>query len=174
MISKVSLAPEKNFGFVILTNKITFLPSALKQYIYDLFFEKNVQDYSARYKAFYDKREEKKQKDREEREAAQIADTKPSFTLEKYTGKYHDEMYGDAEVSIKDGELFLRFLPAESFRGKLNHWQFDTFSIDWDNEFLTRGYVEFEMNTKGEIIGMTIDVPNFPDFLFDELDFKKE
>jgi hypothetical protein len=47
------------------------------------------------------------------------------------------------------------------------------FTIDWKDDFLTRGYVKFDMDFKGEISKMTFEVPNSPDFIFTELSFEK-
>jgi hypothetical protein len=82
-------------------------------------------------------------------------------------------MYGKAEVSLKDGKLFLQFLPTPTFRGELNHYQYDMFYIDWEDEFLTRGWVKFDMNFNSDIRKMTFEVPNSPDFIFTELLFEK-
>lgn len=82
-------------------------------------------------------------------------------------------MYGKAEVSLKDGKLFLQFLPSPTFRGELKHYHYDTFYIDWEDEFLTRGWVKFDMNFNAEVTKFTIEVPNSPDFIFTELLFEK-
>ena len=38
---------------------------------------------------------------------------------------------------------------------------------------MTRGYIKFDMNFKGEVKQMTFEVPNSPDFIFTELLFEK-
>ncbi len=174
MISTVVLIPEENFGFAILSNMETGMVSAIRDYIIDLFTGIEPKDYN---KIMLDKWKERLQKFEDElkrREEVRVKNTSPSLPLEKYCGKYEDKMYGEAEVSLKDGKLFLQFIPTPTFRGVLNHYHYDTFFIDWEDEFLTRGCVKFDMDFEGNVKQFSLEVPNSPDFIFTELLFEKK
>jgi len=173
MISDVSLIPEDNLGLVILSNAETGMVTAIRNYILEIFINKEPRDWNKTMLEAWQKRNEGFEKENKRREDVRIKDTKPSFDLDKYCGTYEDTMYGKAKVSIHDGKLFLEFLPTPTFKGKLNHYHFDTFYIDWEDDFLTRGWLKFEMNFNGEIKRFTIEVPNSPDFVFTELSFEK-
>jgi len=173
MISDVSLIPEENFGLVILSNAETGMVTAIRNYIMESFFLNEPKDWNKMMLDNWKKRIENFEKENKRREDVRVKDTKPSLPLEKYCGVYEDKMYGKAEVSLKDGNLFLQFLPSPTMKGELKHYHFDTFYIDWEDEFLTRGWVKFEMDFNANIKQFTIEVPNSPDFVFTELLFEK-
>ncbi len=173
MISDVTLVPEENFGFVILSNYETGMVSAVRSYIIDIMTDVEPKDYLKLSKEGWTKRLERFDNEFKRREEIRNKDSKPSLPLEKYCGIYEDKMYGKAEVSLKDDKLFLQFLPTPTFNGILNHYQYDMFYIDWQDEFLTRGWLKFEMDFNGNPNKITFEVPNSPDFIFTELLFEK-
>ncbi len=174
MISEVTMIPEEKFGFVVLTNSINSLPSALADYILDRYFKSPVTDWSQKYlDSFLEY--QKSKKDREnELKANRVKGTKPSLNLEEYAGTYGGEMYGDAEVVFEKGELKINFLPTPLFKGTLTHWHYDIFRIKLtDVPSLPEGTVQFIIGTDGKVEEMKIVIPN-PDFYFTELEFKKK
>ncbi|MCF8261633.1 MAG: serine hydrolase [Melioribacteraceae bacterium] len=176
IITTVTLIPEENFGIVILSNKITYLVSALKNYIIDLYFEEgNPKDFSAQYLPFYERSQKRIADSDAKMDSMRVEGTSPSYPLEKFTGTFTDEMYGDATISLNDDQLFIQFVPTQSLKGKMSHWHFNTFLLEWEDAFHkpTRGFVRFEMNSLGEIYRMIIDTPHTPDFHFHEFDFRK-
>ncbi len=174
MISDITIVPEEKFGFVLLSNLEVGMVAAIRSYIFDLFTGVEPKDYNKTILENFAKRLDGYKKEYERREEVRVKDTNPSLPLEKYCGTYEDKMYGKAEVSLKDGQLFMQFLPSPTFRGELKHYHFDTFTIDWEDEFLTRGWVKFDMNFNAEITKFTVEVPNSPDFIFTELLFEKK
>jgi hypothetical protein len=173
MISNVTLVPEENFGFVLFSNLEVGMVSAVNNYIFDIMTNIEPKDYEKIILDGFAKREEAYDKELKRREETRSKDSKPSLPLEKYCGTYEDKMYGCAEVSLKNGNLYLQFLPSPTFSGELRHYQYDQFSIDWKDEFLTMGFVKFDMDFKSDIKKMTFEVPNSPDFIFTELLFEK-
>ncbi len=174
MISQTVLIPELNCGFVILTNSLSMMYSAvmnqLMDYVIDDKIDGSWSDYYLKIKALiadYDK------KDQAEWKNSRIPDTKPSFANEEYTGIYRSDIYGDVEVSIKSGKLYLKMLHTDIYQGKLNHWHYDTFSVKFEKApSLPAGTVSFIADKYGKIIEMKIDIPN-PDFDFTELKLYK-
>ncbi|MFZ6032421.1 MAG: serine hydrolase [Melioribacter sp.] len=174
MISTVALIPEENVGFAVLSNMETGMVSAIRDYIVDLFTGAEPKDYNKIMIEKWNERLQKYEDELKRREEVRVKNTSPSLPLEKYCGKYEDKMYGEAEVSMKDGKLFLQFIPTPTFRGVLNHYHYDTFFIDWKDEFLTRGWIKFDMDFEGNVKRFTLEVPNSPDFIFTELLFEKK
>ncbi len=173
MISDVTIVPEENFGFVILSNYESGMVNSVRNYILDIMTNAEPQDYEKRTHEAWAKRIEKFDDEMKRREDVRAKDTEPSMPREKYCGVYEDKMYGKAEVTLKDDELFLQFLPSPTFCGELHHYQYDTFYIDWKDDFLTRGFVKFDMDFNGEPNKFSLEVPNSPDFIFTELLFEK-
>lgn len=174
MISKVALVPEEQLGFVILTNNINYLPSALMYYLIDRFVDAENKDWSGiylKFKQYSENAEKERIKTMNEQRAE---NTLPSLALEKYTGIYGGEMYGDAEVKLENGNLVVGFLPTPMYIGDLEHWHYDIFTIELRNvPSLPKGTVQFIIGVDGEVEEMRIDIPN-PDFYFTELEFKKK
>ena len=173
MISDVTVVPEENFGFVILSNYESGMVNAIRNFIIDVMTGVEPEDYEGRMLDAWARRIERFNSELERREEIRVNDSKPSMPLEKYCGTFEDKMYGNAEVSLKDGELYLQFLPTPTFKGTLHHYQYNTFYIDWEDEFLTRGFVKFDMDFKGNPDKISFEVPNSPDLIFTELSFER-
>ncbi|MEA2041597.1 MAG: serine hydrolase [Bacteroidota bacterium] len=173
MISKTVLLPEADFGFVILTNSINYLPSALSYYILDLQAGAESKDWSSLYHNFYKRNHDREIKAAQKSEAERNKNSKPSLSLKAFVGIYSSELYGDAEVKLEGENLVVDLLPAPLFIGDLSHWQYNTFKIVLrDRPNLPSGTVNFILDANGEPEEMRIDIPN-PDFDFTELEFFK-
>jgi len=171
--SKVVFVPEDSLGYVILANQISGIVGALDRKILDFFLSDSETDWAQLYLDYIHKTEARKEKADSILLASRIPETKASLALENYTGLYIDEMYGEAEVKIKAGELFVTLLPTrELFHSTMKHWHFDTFRIEFNDPFLPPGFITFEIDGKGKPTGFSIDLKN-PDFHFYKLKFKK-
>lgn len=176
IISYTAFVPEANIGFVILTNKLSSLYLPMIYTILDAYLApegNKPKDWST----FFLEREKKnkvnEEQQKNEKEKLRALNTNPSAELNKYTGTYKSELYGDATVELHDGKLYLQFVPTPLYHGRLDHWHYDTFTIKFpDDPTLPQGTVNFVLNANGEVEQMRIDIPN-PDFDFTELEFKK-
>lgn len=174
MISKVMLMPEDGFGFVILTNSINWLPSALSYRILDMYLGKKTQDYAKLYYDYKVQQDARKAKKYENEKAARNKESKPTHTLSDFVGTYSGDLYGDATVSLKDGKLVVDLLPAPDLIGDLTHWEFNTFEIELRHTpLLPKGKVNFIIGVDGKVEEMRVRIPN-PDFWFYELEFKRK
>ncbi len=175
MISKVAMIPEENFGLVILTNDINYLPSALTYHIFDMYFGNENTDWSGKYLEYYQRKQKKEANIDETLEEERIKNTKPSFALKNYIGIYTDKTYGSLEIAEENGKLVLNYLPTKGgLMGDLKHYHFDVFTIKLRNKpALPTGTVQFFMDEKGSVKSLKVNIPN-PDFYFDEFDFIKE
>lgn len=171
--SKVAFVPEDSLGYVILANQITGLVGALDRKILDFFLTDADKDWAKLYLDYEKKQEVKKEEATKTREEARIKNTKPSLALEKYTGIYQDKMYGQAKVEMREGQLFITLLPtAALFHSSMEHWQYDTFRIQFNDPYLPEGFITFSFDSNANITGFKIDLEN-PDFHFYKLDFAK-
>lgn len=175
MVSQVGLMPEENLGVVILTNSETALASLLMNKVFDVFLGVQARDWSAQMLALTLQAREADRAEETRIEEARARGTKPSLPLEKYAGSYTGEMYGEAKITLENGKLVLRLVPAPNFVGDLEHWENDTFRIKWRASIsypFPKGFVRFTLGAQGQPDEMKIDVPN-PDFDFKELEFKR-
>ena len=171
--SRVVFVPEENLGYVILANELSLLIPALEKDLLDFHLNDSLgwADKYFPYKKMQKDRESKKWEELEENRAE---NTRPSQSLESYTGIFEDKMYGKAEIRIEGEQLYLMMLPtADLLQGKMSHWHFDTFRIKVKDPFLPEGFVSFQIDETGDVEGFTINIEN-PDFHFYKLDFKKQ
>jgi len=162
MSALVAFIPEEKLGLVILTNlNGSDLRTALKLRVFDAFLGGEAKDWSAVHlktmKGFEAQGKAAEKKQNEER----VKDTKPSLALDKYTGTYQDEMYGDVKVAQEEnGKLVARYGPA--FTGDLEHWHYDTFQATWRDRTLGKGLITFTLNAQGKVEALKIQ--NLTDF----------
>ena len=181
MKSRVTLVPEENLGFVILTNGQAHVDRGLSYRMLDAYLGRIGGEEEEDWSAKYLKREKKRLKRRadalSELQASKVAGTKMSLSMEGYTGSYEDQMYGDVSIAIEEGgQLIIRFLPNPDLVGYLTHFHYDVFEIQWQREFawFDEGLVEFAVDPTGNrVTEMKIDVPN-EDLWFHELHFSKK
>lgn len=174
MISRVALVPEENFGLVILTNNINGLSSYLMYEILDRYFGKEGKDWAAYGLERSKKYEEYEKQMAKEEEKSRKLNTKPSLDISEYTGTYSGNVYGSIEIKEINGELKAYFEHTPLFEGDMEHWHFDTFTIELKKvPSLPKGKVQFILDENAKVKKLVVDIPN-PDFDFTELDFKKE
>ncbi len=184
MISKTVLVPERNLGFVILTNNNNSLPSCMTYEILDAFlmeYDKKgkaiggKEDWVSLFEGFKQDEQVAAKKAAADDEAKRAQDTKMSLPLAAYCGIYSSEMYGDVIITLDDnpitpfGGLKINFEPTALFKGQLTHWHYDTFELSWSTQMmLPKGKANFVIGLEGEAEELRIVVDN-PDFDFTEL-----
>jgi len=177
MISQSAIMPSENLGVVILTNSESSAALALRNKVLDIFTgtEEN-RDWSTEYLKIAAERKAKQQEIYKKAETHRAINTKPSLALSEYQGIYSSQMYGDVQITLENGKLVMKFVPAPNFVADLEHWHYDTFSIKWRdtvNYNFPRGWITFVLNRDGKPDEIKIDQPN-DDFWFYELELKRK
>lgn len=173
MISYTCLVPDENLGFVILTNKNSSLYYPLVYQTLDVLLGDPDKDWSAFILDLNKQREKAPAGDKEPTPAEKYANTSPTLPLQEYTGTYSGQLYGDANVYLRNDTLMVQLVPSPDFLGTLRHLYFDTFEITFTKfPSLPSGTVQFVPDAQANIHELKIDVPN-PDFDFTELEFIK-
>jgi len=174
MSSQITLVPAEKLGIVILTNSESDLMAALSYRLLDEFLDGGPRtDWVAAFvRAAQLDRAQADSTVRANR-AARDSLSKPSLPQERYAGRYRDELYGDAGITLEEGRLVLRFSRSPAFVGELEHWQYDTFIARWRTAHLEDAYVAFSLNPDGSIdrFRMTAVSP-VADFSFDYQDLE--
>jgi CubicO group peptidase (beta-lactamase class C family) len=175
MISQTVLIPELDWGFVVLTNSLSMMYSAIMNQMLDYLIEgKMDQTWSDYYLDVKEWVDDYHAEENLEWKKARVADTKPSFETEAYCGTYGSDVYGDVTIEIVKGKLYLKMMHTEIYQSELTHWHYDTFTIKFDAApSLPSGTVSFVADKYGKISEMVIEIPN-PDFDFTELKLYKQ
>lgn len=175
MYSRVVMVPEENLAAVILSNSMTGIATALSNRILDEYLGAPERDWSSELlkldqegrQRFYDRIEEAVK--------PKASGTTPSLPLERYAGTYGGPFYGDATVTMEEGALVLRLLPAAELVADLTHLHHDTFRLDWRQEFawFGPGTAHFVLNAEGQPAELKLDVPN-EDLWFHEIELRRK
>src|SRR6266540_95447 len=115
MTSQITLVPAERLGIVVLTNGESNLMTALTYRLLDAFVGARPTDWVAAYV-------QAAQLDRARADsilgaarAARDSLSRPSLPLERYAGRYRDDLYGDAGITLESGKLALRFSRSPAF-----------------------------------------------------------
>jgi hypothetical protein len=175
MFSHVTIVPEEQLGFVILTNADGSLSSALSYVILDAYLGGDGRDWSRLFLERSRRQADQTRQAREKVEQARLPGTKPTLALDRYAGRYVSTMYGDAEVTLDNGSLVLRLLPNPDMVADLSHWHVDTFALKWRRAFpwFGSGRAQFVLDADAKVTELKLDVPN-EDFWFYELELKRK
>lgn len=78
-----------------------------------------------------------------------IPETKPSHSLSNYTGIFSNPLHGT--VTILESQCALSFIQNGVIKGNLQHFNYDTFSIEYLERWMGKGLVMFQVNQNGII-----------------------
>jgi len=166
MISRVMLIPQLRTGFVILTNAESSAMGVLTNYLRDFFAGAPLADYVAQFKRSEGEFDEAAFQAR--LDSTRNRASRPALPLAGYAGTYRDAWYGDVTLAEEQGHLAIRFGPAPTFTGDLEHWQYETFRVRWRTRNIPDAWVTFSLNQDGTIERMTMAaVSPSTDFSYD-------
>ncbi len=152
-VSRVLWVPELQFGIAVLTNQESLHGiDAIVWRVLDQQFGKADKDWFLLHLQAEQKARADVQQGEAKAAAARQADSKPSLPLASHAGTYRDAWYGDVVVRMLDGQLRIEFEPTPLLRGRLEHWQHDTFVARWDDRGLRAdAFVTFALKPDGTI-----------------------
>ncbi|HEX7552606.1 MAG TPA: serine hydrolase [Geothrix sp.] len=170
MVSEVTLLPQQNLGVVVLTNQESGAAfQAITRTVLDHYLNAPPKDWVASYLEVQNLRRVKAKEAVAQAAAVRTAKSSPSLPLAAYAGRYRDPWYGDVLVEAKDGQLSIQFTHTPGLRGRLEHWQYDTFVARWNDRSLDAdAYVTFSLRPDGRIGQARMEaVSPSTDFSFD-------
>jgi CubicO group peptidase (beta-lactamase class C family) len=104
--------------------------------------------WSERYLEEYRKTRMEDKKRKDSINATQVKNTVPSHALNNYAGKYVSPIYGDMNIELQDGHLWLVF---RGQRSSLHHFHYDQFITDEEASGNPDFRINFLTSSKGEI-----------------------
>jgi CubicO group peptidase (beta-lactamase class C family) len=94
--------------------------------------------------------------------------SKPSLPLAGYAGDYTDAWYGPIGLRHERGALRIDFRQTPDMAGTLEHWQYDTFKVRWDDRTIEPAFVSFALDAEGKVERITMKaVSPLADFSYD-------
>ena len=128
--------PE-NLGVAVFANlERNMARVAIRNWIYDHYLGVDETDWAARYGKWRDGLWSSIDEMAAEAHRDRDPESAPSLPLARFTGRYHDDLIGDLEISLTEpGTLSLRL--GDIIKMPLEHWQFNTFRIEWSNPLIS-------------------------------------
>lgn len=171
-IAYVILLPDQQVGIAGVVNaEETALLRGVIQTLVDHYLDAPDQDWPTRFNTFIEQRVAGAKAALATKRAAP-AKVGPSLALDRYAGTYRDAWYGDVVVAKgKDGGLTIDFTTTPAMKGRLVHWQYETFVTRFDDPSLEPAYVTFALDADGRVerVSMKPESP-IADFSYDYQD----
>ncbi len=153
--SLMSFIPDEGIAVGVIVNKSgSLIPPMFTYMVFDKLLGLKEVDWHGNFNPI---REQFRKMDRETGEKSlelRIPDTKPTFELHKYTGKYQHPGYGIITIDSKEEDLIIKFGDAVF---TIEHYHYDTFQFDYER-FDIKELLTFQLDSTGEIEGFTIKI----------------
>ena len=150
-VAILGLVPSEHFGIYIFGNlDHSEVRHALMYKAMDLWgFHDNSRDWSTDFYALYKGLKDEAKKREKEKEASRLPNARPSLPLAAYTGKYTNETYGDAIITLSNDTLVM--LLPNAIRMKLRPWNYDIFEGSFEYGWWDKSTVGFRLNSDGKV-----------------------
>jgi CubicO group peptidase (beta-lactamase class C family) len=149
MVAIIGLVPDERLGVYVLANlDHVELRHALMFKVFDLWGppQAKPRDWSTELRTLYANQAAQAQAATRAAEAKRVTGTRPALPLARYAATYSDSLYGTITVSGSGDSLRVR---SGTMQGTLEHWQYETFRIRWNQPWLGRPYVTFVVDQTG-------------------------
>lgn len=154
--SAVVMLPERNFGFAILINSEDGeLIRGLMGELLDAAVGASDQDWPALWRQY--------KKERLARAVAALstatatpAKVGPSLPVAAYAGNFSDPWYGPIAIRDEGGRLRIDFRQTPRMTGTLEHFQYDSFRVRWDDRTIEPAYATFALDAGGKVERITM------------------
>jgi CubicO group peptidase (beta-lactamase class C family) len=148
MVAIIGLIPEERLGVYVLANlDHAEVRHALMYRVFDAYLGNPPRDWSADLLKLYGGIRAAADSADRRAEDRRIPNTHPSLSLDQYAGTYADSLVGDVIVTLENGKLRLR--ASSTHAGTLDHWEYDTFRLRWDNVWEGTEYATFTIGRDG-------------------------
>lgn len=155
--TSLTLVPELDLGIVVITNTFDGYRPAVVNEIVDRIAGLPEYDWHSHYYDDFQARFEQAMSERQEILDARQSDTAPSFSQSQMVGRYHDDLYGEIEVSEgEDGQLVLHFWDDGESLLDLEHWHYDTWLASYRNRAQREKFVYFSRAADGGVEALNV------------------
>lgn len=164
LVAIAGMIPDEKIAIYIFGNlDHSEIRHALMYKAFDLWvFNDHKNDWSKDFFKLYQDLEAKANKREADELGKRVQNTKPSLSSASYAGAFSNEIYGKAEIELKDNTLTLKLPNQLSYT--LQHWHYDTFLGTCAYWWWGKDMVQFSLDTEGKVSA----------FSFGGISYKKE
>ena len=163
-VTSVTMIPEENLGILVFTNTdANSFYEALKWEITDAYLGNAYRNYSKVYLNYAaGKNNEDAKKDKALQDSAAL---KPAtaLSLNDYTGKYFNDVYGDMQVLVENKELRMKFSHHPNMYAKLEALGGNRFYVTFSDPVFSKAVFPFTV-TNGKVTAVTVKVADFVEY----------
>jgi CubicO group peptidase (beta-lactamase class C family) len=173
MRTMMTVVPEERLGILVFTNMESPGIASITNQILDMCLDFSPKPWLDWYCQYVQETHQKLEDIRKKKLDCRIPDTRAHLNLENYCGVYCDRKVGNVNITLENGSLFLRFEQNSAFQARLSHWHYETFEINWLDEYIPSGLLTFQHDSLGKPEKIKLDQPRLLDVDFSELEIIK-
>lgn len=87
---------------------------------------------------------------------ARAEESSPSLELDAYAGRYASDLFGEIEISVRDGQMVHRYGSSGKYDAELAYWEYDTFLANYHNRHSEPEFVTFLIGEDGGVSALEI------------------
>jgi hypothetical protein len=149
MVAIAGLIRDLDLGVYVLANlDHAELRHALMLTVFDAYIGETEKNWSFELREVYGQRRKAAEAAEAEVETQRVGGTEPSLPLVEYVGRYTHPVWGTIELRDVGG---LRAEYGNRLSGSLSHWHYDTFRVDFDNDWVGNGMLTLHLGPGGEV-----------------------
>ena len=147
---------EEGIGVYIITNTSSEIRHPLMFKVFDTFLGASARDWSGEMLAMQRADDAREEGQGRAGGPPRVEGTKPSLPLERYAGNFvdPDSLYPPISITSEEGKLRYRLSTTQA--GTLEHWQYDTFRVVWDDWWRGRSTITFTVGPNGSADRMDV------------------
>lgn len=163
-VTSVTLVPEEKLGIIVLTNTDqNSLYEAFKWEILDAYLQLPFRNYSNLYLQYYNTQKmEDMEKDKRMKDSVAMHNA-TALPLKAYTGNYFNDVYGDMEVVIENGEMKMKFSHHPDMYAKLEALGGNRFYAVFSDPEFSKAIFPFNV-IDGKVKSVTVKVADFIEY----------
>lgn len=162
-VSSITLVPEENLGIIILTNTDqNYFHDALKWDIVDAYLQLPFRNNNELYlKEYHDWASKEQKKNNALRDTAAMQ-RRPALSLNAYTGKYQNELYGYLTITKNEDELQVKFEHHPKMFARLQALGGNRYFATFSDPTFHKAVFPFQV-VNGKVRSLTVKVADFID-----------
>lgn len=147
-VSQVAMIPELKLGICVLTNQeSTGAYWSIIYHVLDHYMNNKSFDWIAGYKAVLDSSIARLATAQKKETIVRDSAACPSLPLEKYTGKFRDQLCGDFSINKQGDKMVLQFDFSPQLVADVEHFHHDVFIARFRNpDFKADAYLSYALN----------------------------